>query len=146
MVVLILNPNTFNRLKQLGFSDDEIIKMSKTFKHTLTQSPEKVESVVNELINQGLNNQQTHEFLIHTPSILGKAVTTIRQQFDLYRQIFGNRYIDVLSINPRRLIQGLKTTKNRYAFFVNNNISQEEIEKNLFISKVQFKRKYNCEL
>ena len=141
-----MNPNTLKKLKQLGFSDDEIAKMSNTFKHTLTQSPEKVESVVYELINQGLSNQQTHEFLIHTPSILGKAVATIRQQFDLYRQIFGNRYIDVLSINPRRLIQGLKTTENRYKFFVNNNISQEEIEKSLFIGKVQFKRKYNCEL
>jgi len=85
---------TYNQLIELGFSAVEINDMTSKFPNTLNLSPEKVKSVFDELINQGIPRQDAHYFIVHTPSILGKAIQTIRKQFDLYREIFEDEYID----------------------------------------------------
>ncbi|SFH22309.1 hypothetical protein SAMN05660649_04327 [Desulfotomaculum arcticum] len=141
-----MNEQTKIKLIQLGFTEDEINKMADTFKNTLKLSPQKVESAFNELINQGLDEQSAHDFFVHTPSIFGKAVETTRKQFDLYRQIFGDRYIEVISDSPRRLIQGPETIINRLNYFKSENIPLAEVQKNIFIGKKQFKKKYGVEL
>lgn len=137
---------TYNRLIELGFSAQEINGMTRKFPNTLNLSPEKVKSVFEELIAQGISRQDVHYFIVHTPSILGKAIQTIRKQFDLYREIFEGEYIDVLRVNPRRIVQGYDTSVKKYTYLKNRGVPLEQIKRDFFIGRKQFLRKYNYEI
>lgn len=139
-----MNINTYDRLLDLGFSEKEIEDMKRKFKHTLNISPTKAESVYYKLIEIGLTRENAHYFLFDTPSIFGKAISTIENQFNLYQNIFGLNYLEF--IIPKRLLQGYDTTQKRYVYLKDRIKTLEEMNENLFLGKKQFKKKFNSDL
>jgi|GEM_PF-5876765 len=141
-----MGKDAYVQLQRLGFSNEEIEEMNRKFPNTLNLSGQKVQSVFNELINQGFSKENVHDILIHTPSILGKKINTIRSQIGLYRTIFAEKYREILLANPRRLIQGYNKTLNRYEFLKSKGLSPQEMEKDLFLESNQFRKKYKVEI
>jgi hypothetical protein len=129
-------------LKQLGFTDSQITQMNKTFKNTLKLSPNNLKGKFEVLLSYGLSEEQTMYFLIHTPSIFGMATLSLKKKFEIYREAFGDRFIEVLSKNPRRLILGSETARERLNLLKPLSLPIDQLENDLFMSTKQFKRKY----
>ncbi|GAB6179002.1 hypothetical protein JCM14036_03210 [Desulfotomaculum defluvii] len=137
---------TRQALLLIGFTNDEINRMAVRFKKLLNLTPNTIELKFNELLAQGLNTELAHNFLVYTPSIFGMGIDNIRQKFNILRDIFQERCTEVIGVNPMRLVQGPGTTAARYEYFINQNLTIDEIERNLFITRPQFKKRYKIDL
>jgi len=130
------------KLRELGFIDASIDQMAKTFENSLKLSSAKIESVYKCFISKGFSEHETRQILIHTPSIFGKAISTLNKQLDLLQEIFGDRFVSVLLTNPRRLIQGYDKTLKRYNLLAHKGLTSQEMERAIFLPSPQFNRQY----
>lgn len=134
------------KYQSLGFSEDEINKMVRTFNSCLSISVGKIDASFNNLLAQGLNKNQIKNLLIHTPSILGMAINTVNEKLGIYKEAFQDNFIEVLEKNPRRMIQSADKARKRYEFLKTRGLSMEELEKDLFTGEKQFVSKYRVSL
>ncbi len=86
------------------------------------------------LLSFGLNEEQTRYFFIHTPSIFGMAVLSLNKKFVIYREAFGDRFIEVFLKNPRRLILGFETARRRLNTLKPLSLPFEQLEKDFYVN------------
>ncbi len=133
-------------LKKLGFSDDNIQEMVRKFPNTLKLTPDRINAAIQNLLNLGLTPDQARKFVIDTPSILGMALNTVKLKIVTYRCIFEDKTIEILEKSPRRLIQGAEKAKKRFEYLQAMGLTVMDLEKDIFSSESQFKRKYKINL
>ena len=131
-----------NKLKMLGFIEDQIQRIVSVFPNSIKLRPERLQESFDNLLEQGFTREETIFCIVHTPSIFGKKIETVKKQILLYKKIFGVDYKSIVLKNPRRMIQGYNKTDTRYEILKKRGITNGELLEDIFLSESQFDRKY----
>ena len=127
-------------LISLGYSKEEIIKMTKNLPTIYSYSIENIKQKIEEMEELGYSREEVIKMTIGLPSILGLSIENIKQKVEFYN------YIGLCSlavVDPKKLMQSTKLSYARYMFFKEKGIVIDETSyRKLFMGQKQFEKQY----
>ena len=127
-------------LISLGYSKEEIIKMTKNLPAIYNYSIGNIKQKIEDMEELGYSREEVIKMTIGLPSILGLSIENIKQKIEFY-DFIGLHFLAV--VDPKKLMQSTKLSYARYMFFKEKGIVIDKINYNkLFANQKQFEKKY----
>lgn len=129
----------FNYLLMVGYTNDEIIKMSITFPTIYGYSIDSIKERLDEMMKLGWTKEEIIKMTKRMPSLFGRSMDDIMIKKRFYDQI-GIR--DIIIRDPIHLSQSIELSFARYVFYYRMGIKIDRgnanmlfMRQDLFISK-----------
>ena len=127
-------------MKQLGYSQDDIIKMTKNSPSIYSLSIENMKQKIEEMKQLGYSQEDIIKMTKSLPGIYGYSIENMKQKIDFYDSI-GLHSIFV--VDTKKLMQSVALSYARYMFYQSKGINIDATNYNkLFMSQTQFEKQY----
>ena len=127
-------------IMSLGYTKEEVIKMTKTLPTIYGYSIEKMKQKLEDIISLGYIKEEVIKMTKILPSIYSLSIENIKQKIEFYDSI--NMHA-LAVVDSKQIMQGIKLTYARYMFYKSRGleITMENYRK-LFTSNKQFEIQY----
>ena len=134
----------FLLLISLGYTKEEVIKMTKVLPSLYGYSEQKIINKIDFLISLGYTKEEVIKMTKALPSLYGLSEENIREKIEYLKKI-GLGF--VIMDDTKKLMQSVKLTYARYEFFKNerNELITEDNYNKLFYGEKQFKKQYGID-
>ena len=124
----------------LGYSKEEVIKMTKTLPAIYGYSKENMKQKIEDMMLLGYSKEEVVKMTKSMPSIYSYSKENMKQKIDFYDSI-GMHVLAV--IDAKNLMQSVNLSYARYSFYMDKgfNIDIDNYKK-LFIGQKQFEKSY----
>ena len=149
--IITMKPETLMRkvkenyefLISLGYSKEEVIKMTKSFPQIYGFSIENIKQKIEDMEKLGYSREKVIKMTKSLPQIYGYSIENIKQKIEFYDSI-GLHCLAV--IDPKKLMQSTKLSYARYMFFKEKGIVIDETSyRKLFVGQKQFEKQYGLQ-
>ena len=132
-----------NDLISLGYSRDDVIKMTNVSPALYNYSVENIRKKIVDLISLGYSYNNVIEMTRSLPTLFGLSIENIKQKITFLKQID----LDFIAIeDTKKLMQSIDLTYARYMFFKDRGIAiNEENYRRLFYNAKQFEKQYGID-
>ena len=127
-------------LVELGYSQEEIIKMTKSFPSIYGLSIDNMKQKIEDIKQLGYSQEEVIKITKSLPSIYGYSIENMKQKTEFY-DYMGLHSLAVMS--PKYLMQSIALSYARYMFLKEKGIRIDETNyKKLFYNQKQFQKQY----
>lgn len=127
-------------MEELGYSQEEIIKMTIGLPTILGLSIENIKQKIEDMEKLGYSREEVIKMTKNLPSIYGFSIENIKQKIEFYDSI-GLHSLAIVA--PKNLMQSTKLSYARYMFFKEKGIVIDETSyRKLFVNQKQFEKQY----
>ena len=143
-----IKPETLNKkvkdiykfLLSLGYSKEEVIKMTKSVPSIYSYSIETMKQKIKDMVELGYSKEEVIKMTKNLPAIYGLSIENMKQKIEFYDEI-GLHSLAV--IDSKKLMQSTKLSYARYMFYKEKGITiTEENYRKLFVGQKQFEKSY----
>lgn len=132
--------DNFAFLLKMGYTKEEVIKMTKSFPPIYGLSIENIKQKIEDMIALGYTKEEVIKITKSFPAIYSLSIENIKQKIEFYDSI-GIHELAV--INPKQLIQSVNLSYARYSFYKDRGIDIDiKSYKKLFIEQKRFEKAY----
>ena len=141
--LLIHIKEIYDLLISLGYSNENIIRMTNVLPALYSLSAENIKKKFDDLISLGYSYNDVIKMTIILPSLFGFSTENIRQKTIFLKQID----LDFIAVeDTKKLMQSIDLTYARYMFFKDRGIViNEENYRRLFYNAKQFEKQYGID-
>ena len=130
----------YHFLLSLGYSKEEVIKMTKNSPAIYSYSTENMKQKIEDIIELGYSREEVIKMTKSLPSIYGLSIENMKQKIEFYDEI-GLHSLAV--IDSKKLMQSTKLSYARYMFYKEKGITiTEENYRKLFVGQKPFEKSY----
>ena len=127
-------------MESLGYSKEEVIKMTKTLPAIYGYSIENMKQKITNIESLGYSKEEVIKMAKTLPTIYGLSIENMKQKIDFYDSI---NLHDLALLNTKYLMQSVSLSYARYKFYQYKGINVTiDNYKLLFINNKQFENKY----
>ena len=127
-------------LVKLGYSQEEVITMTKYFPTIYSYSIENIQQKIKDIKQLGYSQEEVIKMTKSLPAIYGHSIENIQQKIEFYD------YINLHSlaiVSTKSLMQSTALSYAKYMFFLEKGIKIDETNySKLFLSKKRFQKQY----
>ena len=125
---------------ELGYTKEEVIKMTKTLPNIYGYSIENMKQKINDMVSLGYTKEEVIKMTKVLPTIYGLSIENIKQKLDFYDSI-NMRELTV--VNSKLLMQSVALSYARYKFYLSIGIEiNMKSYRRLFIDNKLFEKTY----
>ena len=132
--------SNYTFLVKLGYSQEEVIKMTKSFPKIYSYSIENMKQKIKDIKKLGYSQEEVIKMTENLPSLYSYSIENIKQKIEFYD------YINLHSlaiVSPQRLMQSTALSYARYMFFLEKGIKIDETNyRKLFQDEKGFQKQY----
>ena len=130
----------YNFLIELGYSREDVIKMTKSLPAIYSLSIENIKQKIEDLKELGYSREDVIKMTKTLPTIYGYSIENIKQKIEFYNSI----NLHFLAVeDTKNLMQSTALSYARYMFYKEKGITIDKSNyKKLFIGQKQFERQY----
>ena len=130
----------YNFLIELGYSREDVIKMTKSLPAIYSLSIENIKQKIEDLKELGYSREDVIKMTKSLPAIYSYSIENIRQKIEFYNSI----NLHFLAVeDTKNLMQSTALSYARYMFYKEKGITIDKSNyKKLFIGQKQFERQY----
>ena len=141
--LLIHIKEIYDLLISLGYSNENIIRMTNVLPALYSLSAENIKKKIDDLISLGYSYNDVIKMTIILPSLFSFSTENIRQKTIFLKQID----LDFIAVeDTKKLMQSIDLTYARYMFFKDRGIAiNEENYRRLFYNAKQFEKQYGID-
>ena len=133
----------YDFLISIGYSQEDIIKMTKTLPSIYGYSIENMKQKIEALKELEYSQEEIIKMTKALPTIYGYSIENIKQKVEFYDSI---KLHSLAIIAPKALMQSTALSYARYMFYKEKGINIDETNYNkLFISQKKFEKQYGVE-
>ncbi len=128
-------------LLNLGYTKEEIIKMTKSLPSLYGLSEETITNKINFLIKQGYSKEEVIKMIKTLPALYGISEENIEEKIEYYKEK-GLEFI--ITEDTKQLMQSMKKTKARYNYLTEVMLMDidESNYRRLFYGEKKFQKTY----
>lgn len=136
----------------MGYTKEDIIKMTKTMPQIFCYSIENINQKIDDLVSLGYTKEEVIKITNSFSSIIGLSIENIKQKINFYDSI----YIHQLVIeDSKQLMQSISLSYARYQYYLSKGIkidmsnyhklfmNNKHFERHYGITKEELLKKYN---
>ena len=132
--------NIYNYLHSLGYTKEDIIKMTKRFPQIYGLNIENMQQKIEDMQKLGYSKEEVIRITKSLPSIYGLSIENMQQKIIFYDSIGLHQ---LATIDSKKLMQSTKLSYARYMFYKENGlIINEQNYSKLFINQKRFESQY----
>ena len=124
----------------MGYTKEEIIKMTKSLPSIYSYSIENMKQKIEDIISLGYTKEEVIKMTKILTSIYGLSIENMKQKIEFYDSIDMH---ELAVINPKQLMQSVNLSYARYSFYKDRGI---DIDMNnyrkLFVEQKKFEKAY----
>ena len=132
--------DNFAFLLKIGYTKEEVIKMTKSFPPIYGLSIENIKQKIEDIISLGYTKEEVIKITKSSPQIYSLSIESIKQKIEFYDSIDMH---ELAVINPKQLMQSVNLSYARYSFYKDRGI---DIDMNnyrkLFVGQKDFEKAY----
>ena len=130
----------FDFLLSLGYSGEDIMKMTKTLPTIYGYSIENMKQKINDVISLGYSKDEVIKMTKVLPAIYGLSIENIKQKINFYNSI--NMH-ELAIVDAKLLMQSTALSYARYEFYKEKGIQIDMFNyKKLFIVQKRFEKQF----
>ena len=132
--------DNFAFLIKMGYTKEEIIKMTKSIPQIYSLSIENMKQKIEDIISLGYTKEEVIKMTKILPAIYGYSIENMKQKIDFYDSIDMH---ELAVIDSKKLMQSVNLSYARYSFYKDRGI---DIDMNnyrkLFVEQKKFEKAY----